>query len=233
MFQELAFESTVLGEISLRSRHDPVLAEDVYEVKLNDEYLMSSAFTAGEIALADLALQEAQGKSLNVVVGGLGLGYTAATALKDERVESVIVIEALAPVIDWHERHLIPLGQSLSADPRCNFALADFFDVATRPRGFHGIAGKEVDVLLLDIDHSPRHRLLEDQREFYDAASLSLVAEQLTEHGIFAIWSNDAPDVQFTDELSRSFGKAYAEQVWFENPYSGGKSSNTIYIAKR
>ena len=55
MLQELAFESTVLGEISLRSRHDPVLAEDVYEVKLNDEYLMSSAFTAGEIALADLA----------------------------------------------------------------------------------------------------------------------------------------------------------------------------------
>ena len=233
MFQELAFESTALGDISLRSRHDPVLGEDVYEVKLNDEYLMSSAFTAGEIALADLALNEAQAESLNVIVGGLGLGYTAAAALKDNRVQRVTVVEALPPVIDWHQRHLIPLGQSLSADPRCHFVLADFFDVATQSHGFQDITGNEVDVLLLDIDHSPRHRLLENQREFYDAASLSLVAEQLTKHGIFAIWSNDAPDDQFTDELSRSFTKAYAEQVWFENPYSGGKSSNTIYIAKR
>ena len=103
MFQELAFESTALGDISLRSRHDPVLGEDVYEVKLNDEYLMSSAFTAGEIALADLALKEAQAESLNVIVGGLGLGYTAAAALKDNRVQSVTVVEAfgLVRIVHW------------------------------------------------------------------------------------------------------------------------------------
>lgn len=233
MFKELAFENTVLGDISLRCRHDPVLAREVHEVKLNDEYLMSSAFIAGEIALADLAFKEIQGKSLSVVVGGLGLGYTAEAALKNERVRSVTIVETLAPVIDWHHRHLVPLGQSLSEDPRCHFAHADFFDVATQTNGFRSLTDNGVDVVLLDIDHSPRHRLLDGQRDFYVSQSLTLVADQLNDNGVFAIWSNDAPDAAFVSELSQSFATANAEQIWFENPYNGGESSNTIYIAKK
>ena len=50
--EELAWRETPWGEINLRRRQDPVLGRDVYEVKLGDEFLMSSAFTAAEVALA-------------------------------------------------------------------------------------------------------------------------------------------------------------------------------------
>ena len=55
-FEELAWEPTGIGDVSLRRRQHPVTGIDIFEVKLGDEYLMSSLFTVAEIALADLAL---------------------------------------------------------------------------------------------------------------------------------------------------------------------------------
>ena len=69
---EVDWQSTPRGEISLRRRHDPVLDHEVFEVLLNDEYLMSSSFTVAEEKLAVLALRSATGPGLRVLVGGLG-----------------------------------------------------------------------------------------------------------------------------------------------------------------
>ncbi|MFF0034039.1 spermidine synthase [Streptomyces avermitilis] len=129
-FEEIDWRPTPMGEISLRRRRDPVSGEDVYEVKLGDEYLMSSLFTAGEVALARLGLAELPDGPLDVAVGGLGLGYTARTALDDPRVRSLIVVDALAEVIDWHRRGLVPLGAGLASDPRCRLVRGDFFAMA-------------------------------------------------------------------------------------------------------
>lgn len=109
-FEEIDWQPTPIGEISLRRRRRPVSGDDVYEVKLGDEFLMSSLFTAGEIALTELALAQLPDTELDVAVGGLGLGYTAQTALDDPRVRSLTVIDALAEVIGWHQRHLVPSG---------------------------------------------------------------------------------------------------------------------------
>ena len=77
--------------------------------------------------MARLALAAAPDRALDVVVGGLGLGYTAQTVLDDPRVRSLVVVDALAPVIDWHERGLVPVSVSSSSDPRCSLLLGDFF----------------------------------------------------------------------------------------------------------
>ncbi|MEU2587922.1 spermidine synthase [Streptomyces avermitilis] len=129
-FEEIDWRATPMGEISLRRRRDPVSGEDVYEVKLGDEYLMSSLFTAGEVELARLGLAELPDGPLDVAVGGLGLGYTARTALDDPRVRSLVVVDALAEVIDWHRRGLVPLGAGLASDPRCRLVRGDFFAMA-------------------------------------------------------------------------------------------------------
>ena len=74
-FEELDYQKTAIGELILRRRRFPILGdEDIYEVILNDEFLMSSLFTAGEIALSDLALACTDGHSLDILVGGLDLG---------------------------------------------------------------------------------------------------------------------------------------------------------------
>ena len=233
MLKELGFEQTALGEITLRLRHDGVLGRDVHEIKLNDEFLMSSAFTDGEIALADIALSASEKSAPNVMVGGLGLGYTAQAALVHPSVQSVTVVEALSTIIGWHRDELLPLGPILMADARCRIVEKDFFALAVQENGFTQASGHPIDILLLDIDHSPRHRLIDDQVEFYCAQSLSQLHHQLTAGGIFAMWSNDAADQAFIEELSQIFTCVDAEEVHFANPYSGGQASNTIYIAKK
>jgi spermidine synthase len=85
MFEEIDYRETPMGPISLRRRHILSIETDVYEVLLGDEHLMSSLFTEGEIALATLGLAAAPDRPLRILVGGLGLGYTAKAALDDPR----------------------------------------------------------------------------------------------------------------------------------------------------
>ena len=80
-FEELDYQKTRLGELSLRRRMDPVAGVEVFEIKLGDTYLMSSLFTVAEQELAKLGLAGLDEAGLDVVVGGLGLGYTACAAL--------------------------------------------------------------------------------------------------------------------------------------------------------
>ena len=97
LFEELDYAPTPIGAISLRRRRILALDTDVFEILLGDEHLMSSLFTASEVALAQLglaALGEAPAEGWDVVVGGLGLGYTAATVLEDARREAASTREA-------------------------------------------------------------------------------------------------------------------------------------------
>jgi spermidine synthase len=227
--EELAHTVTPMGAISLRRRRDPATGDDVYEVKLDDEFLMSSAFTVAEVALAELGLAAATGDELDVVVGGLGLGCTAAAALADERVRSLSVVEALEPVIDWHRRGLMPLSAALTTDARCTLVQADFFAlVAEEPATT--LPGR-CHVLLVDIDHSPRHVLHPSHAGSYTREGLARLAARLHPGGVFGLWSDDPPDTDFLAVLEQVFDGCRAEVVDFANPLTGGSSANTVYLA--
>jgi spermidine synthase len=135
-FEELDYRPTPMGALSLRRRRELSMGVDVFEIKLGDEYLMSSLFTASEIALARLALAELPGADLDVVVGGLGLGYTAKAVLENNAVKSLVIVEALEAVIDWHEKGVLPLGPALTADRRSKFVFGDFFCAGGLKEGF-------------------------------------------------------------------------------------------------
>lgn len=235
-FEELDYQKTPLGEISLRRRAEPRLEGKIlYEVKLGEEFLMSSLFTAAEIQLARLGLAALEGADLDIVVGGLGLGYTAVAALEDPSVRSLMVVEVMEPVIDWHRRGLVPLGKELASDPRCTFVHADFFEIAASSSGGFDRAAptRLVHAVLLDIDHSPSHWLNTGNSAFYTATGLRNLAEKLHPGGIFGLWSNDPPDTKFTRLLNTVFQTSESHIVTFPNPYLGGESSNTVYLAQK
>ncbi len=226
-FAELAWQQTPMGEISLRRRRDPVLETDVFEVKLGDEFLMSSLFTVAEIELATLGLAAVDGENLRVMVGGLGLGYTARAALEDTRVASVVVVEALDAVIDWHQRGLLPVSGELVGDARTSLVHDDFF---ARMRAVPE-PDRRYDAILVDIDHSPRHLLNSTHSDFYTADGLRRVARHLAPGGAFALWSDDPPDVEFEAVLSGVFASCASHVVTFPNPLTGGSSANSVYVA--
>jgi spermidine synthase len=233
-FEELDWQQTPMGAISLRRRRDPLLDVDVYEVKLDEEFLMSSLFTVAETELAQLALAAATGGDLDVVVGGLGLGYTARAALHDPRVRSLTVVEALDEVIGWHRRGLLPHAADLTGDPRCHLLHDDFFAIVARGTGFDPDApGRRFHAIALDVDHSPRHVLHPSHAAFYRPEGLRRLVEHLHPGGVFALWSNDPPDEDFTATLTQVFASCQAHVVAFDNPIQGRQSTNTVYVATR
>lgn len=232
-FEELAWNETPRGTISLRRRLEPTLKVDVYEVKLDEEFLMSSLFTVAEIELARLGLAQTPGDDLDIVVGGLGLGYTARAALEDDRVRSMIVVDAMAEVIDWHERELLPEAAALVRDPRTRLVLNDFFAVVASDAGFDpDAAGRTFDAILLDIDHTPRHVLHPDHAAFYSLEGLRQLKRHLKPGGVFALWSDDPPDDDFNALLTEVFDTSEAHVVSFANFLTGGESANTVYVAR-
>lgn len=231
-FEELAWSETPRGEISLRRRIEPTLKVEVYEVKLGDEFLMSSLFTVAEIELARLGLARAKGEQLDVVVGGLGLGCTAKAALEDPRVSSVLVVDAMPEVIDWHERELLPDAPAVVRDERTRLLLGNFFELAASEEGFDpDEPGRLHDAVLLDIDHTPHHRLHPDHAPFYSVDGLQRLRAHLRPGGVFAMWSDDPPDADFCALLEQVFDEVEAHVVAFDNFLTGGVSSNTVYVA--
>ena len=235
LFEELDYRSTPIGALSLRRRRDPVLDVDVYEIKLGEEYLMSSLFTASEIALATLGLADlGAAGDLDIVVGGLGLGYTAQAVLESPAVASLIVVEALDAVIDWHRGGLLPLGRGLSDDPRCRFVCGDFFALAAARDGFDpDTAGRRFDAILVDIDHAPDFWLDPANAAFYKPAALAHLSAHLKPGGVFGLWSNDAPDAAFTGLLAEVFAEARAEAVTFSHPVQEREFTQTVYLARK
>lgn len=220
----------------------------VYEVKLGDEFLMSSMFTVAEEALADLGIacirtlgadapptpEEAappDHEGFSVLVGGLGLGYTAVAALRHTDVIAVDVIEALAPVISWHEQRLLPTSAELMDDSRVRLVLADFFAVIGGTLDHRTERRAAYDLIALDIDHAPDFVLHPDHEGFYTTAGLQAAAAMLSSRGVFALWSDRAPDEGFTATARTVFDVVEARVVPFANPLTGGTSSNTVYLA--
>ena len=235
IFEELDFTLTPIGELVLRRRRIPKLgALDVYEVKLGEDFLMSSLFHEAERQLSKLGLGALEKDDLDVVVGGLGLGYTAAAALEDARVSSLVVIEYLAPVIEWHRNGLVPLGETLTGDPRCRLTHADFFALSQDvENGFdpENPGGKH-DAILLDIDHTPTNVLHQTNTRFYTDEGLSELARHLKPGGMFALWADGQPESSFTDQLSKVFGWAESHTIEFDNPITEDTSKGAVYLAR-
>jgi len=230
-FEELDFRPTAMGVLSLRRRRHPTSGVDIYEIKLGDEFLMSSAFTVAEIALARLGLAALERADLDVVVGGLGLGYTASAVLENSRVRSLIVVDALAEVIEWHQQGMLPLGKQLTGDPRCRLVNGDFFAMSHSADGFDSrTPGRRFDAVLVDIDHSPRNLLHPRHAALYQPKGLARLAAHLHPGGVFALWSNDPPDDAFGRILGGAFATTAAHVVTFDNLRGDHDASNTVYI---
>jgi spermidine synthase len=235
-FAVLDHRPTRLGDLMLRRRRILTLnGLEVFEVKLNGEFLMSSLFHVVEVALADLGLAPLNDPALDVVVGGLGLGYTAVSALKHSKVKSLLIVEALEPVIDWHKQGLVPLGATLTGDARCRFIHGDFFALAAAPeQGFDPAQpGRRFHAVLLDIDHSPRDLLHPRHWAFYEPDGLRALAAHLHPDGVFAMWSDDPPDQEFLQDLDQVFENSQPYVVKFHNPLLDRNSESTVYVCRK
>jgi spermidine synthase len=222
----LAAEASPLGLVCLRRRALPADPDTFStEITLDHHFLMSSVNTASERALAESAIALHGGDGLSVLVGGLGLGYTAHAVLASPRVARVEVVEFLAPVIAWLGAGLVPLSAELTRDPRLAVVQGDVYDRLARE------SGERWDLVLIDVDHSPEEPLGRESETFYRDAGLGRAKCHLAPGGVLGVWSY-AESPRFAEALARVFAEVRVERVHFENRLFAEEETNVVFLAR-
>ena len=160
--------------------------------------LMNSRVHGSEKALAHLACERLGGTAKpRLLIGGLGMGFTLAAALKTLGPDADIVVAELVPEVVVWNRTLIgaPAGHPL-ADPRSTVYVGDVGTLIRRePRGF--------DAILMDVDNGPEALVRRENNWLYSAAGLRATRDALRPSGVLAVWSA-GPDRGFSVRLRRA-----------------------------
>lgn len=174
---------------TLRRRDDGSI-----ELRVNGVFVMDDIETSSERALArtvvDLGVQD-------VLVGGLGLGFTLRTLLTSPQVRRVIVAELHPEIVTWMRAGTIP-GADLLTDERTEIHIGDVrASVAAQP-------ARSLDAIVLDVDNGPDFLVHDDNASVYEAPFIALCAERLRPGGHLCVWSM-APSASLTANLTAAF----------------------------
>jgi spermidine synthase len=196
----LAREKDETGEVVLRRRGD------VLELVVDGVFAMDTVHTSSEQALASLALDRlgrtyrasmrgAEPGGVDILVAGLGLGFTCATILADPRVRSLVVVEMHPAVVDWTRRGLIAPAVGVLEDPRVVVRVGDVLDVVP------ALPAKSLDALLLDVDNGPGFLTHPGNTAVYSPPFLAAAARTLRAGGVLGVWSAEpAPELALAIE---------------------------------
>lgn len=228
----LAYETTPLGTLCLRRRE--LVSRPgtiVTEVTLNHEFLMSSYLTESERQLASKGVervcrQQTSKEGLRVLVGGLGLGYTAAEVLASSLVASVEVVEFLPEVIGWLNDGLIPLADQLNQEQRLQISHGDIYARTTAEPGYL------YDLIAIDVDHSPQDVLGDQSHGFYTETGLQKVSSHLKPGGVLGLWSY-ADDSPLLANMKKVFSDVEVEEVTVWNDLIDVEQTDWLFFGRR
>lgn len=177
----IARADTPQGEIALRER------DGVLELVVNGVFAMDSMAVTSELALADAAGRPPG----RVLVGGLGLGYTAARLL-DAGAELVRVVELAEPLVGWARAALTEQLGRVAADARVELVVADIADAIRA-------AEPGWDAILLDVDNGPSFLIHDHNERVYSSTFLARCLSLLKSDGCLVIWcETESPDLATT-----------------------------------
>jgi spermidine synthase len=209
------------GEVVLRRRGE------CFEIIANGCFLMDSSDGRSERLMVSAALDRLeQSCGANLLIGGLGVGFSLAAACADPRPGRICVVEREQAIIDWHTRDSAPLRRFAGtghSDARARI-LAD--DLLRHVR----TTDERYDVLCLDIDNGPDWTVTDDNRNVYQPAGLAALERVLTDGGVLSVWSA-ARAPEFTQRLASRFARVET----FEVPLLPGKRGvpDVVILASR
>ena len=171
---------------------------DEFEIRIDTRQLMNTRLHGSEEALSDLAFDRmGHQDGTRVLVGGLGVGFTLAAAIRRSGSTGRVVVAELVPsVIEWNRG---PLGDAAGRpldDPRASVYCGDVSDlIRTPPAPWHAI--------LLDVDNGPSSLTRESNHWLYSPRGLDAIVNALVPGGVLGVWSAN-PDRSFTRRLERA-----------------------------
>jgi spermidine synthase len=225
-YNEVARAESPRGEVVLRERRDADAGPSspvVLELRVNGVFVMDTFETSSEKGLANAALKQVEAPR-NVVIGGLGLGFTMHEVLADKRVEKLVVVEIEDAIVQWMRDGTVPHGPAYLADERVTVMTADIRVAMAEA------SPAAYDLVLLDVDNGPGFLVYDDNEAVYQREFLEQVEQCLRPGGALVIWSAaESPMLQA--ELEKVFGKAVA--VPFDVTLQSRDEHYWIYLARR
>lgn len=208
------------GELLLKQRENEF---SIYLKGVRGD-LMNSRMHCSEIALAELGCAHIQGvENTNVLVGGLGMGFTLAAALKATTSSAKVVVAELIPeVVEWNKG---PLGECAGRPLDDSRVLVLLGDVARRFKS----RKPTYDAILLDVDNGPEGFTQAENSNLYSLNSLQSIRQMLHPGGVLAVWSA-WNDPKFSAQLKKANFKVQTQTV---RAHKGKGSRHTIYLAKK
>jgi spermidine synthase len=218
-YAEVARAETERGELVLRSRREES-APEVLELRANGVFVMDTAETSTERALAAAALDLVDDPA-SVLVGGMGLGFTMREVLADPRVERCTVVEIEQALVDWMRDGTIPHGPQVLADRRLTVVVND---VAL---AFAEAGEVSYDLVLLDVDNGPGYLVHDANAELYRAPFLTAV-RRVTRQAL-VVWSADT-----SAALEAALGEVFDDVRAVPYPVQLGARAETywLYVAR-
>lgn len=190
------------GEVVLR-RHD-----DRLEIIANGCFLMDTSDGRSERRLVDAALEALAGRDRpDVLIGGLGVGFSLAHAAADPRWGRITVVERERAIVAWHrDGPLSGISARALADPRTHIVEADLVTYVNE-------TSATFDALCLDIDNGPGWTVTDGNGDLYREAGLASCARVLRSGGVLAVWSAQ-PSPEFEESLRNAgFQQVRTEEI--------------------
>ncbi|SET52561.1 hypothetical protein [Geodermatophilus poikilotrophus] len=210
------------GEVALRRRTTDDGGTHL-ELVVDGVFAMDDTDTTTECALATEALSRLPGADLQVLVGGLGLGWTAATALAEPRVGTVEVVELHEPLVRWAEQGRLPALPP--GAPRLRVRTGDVADVLGEHDGWW-------DAVLLDVDNGPGFLVHRSNDALYRPAGLAGAVAALRPSGVLAIWSS-SPAPRLRQALAGLPTTTDAEELLLPVARDGHEFTYAVVLARR
>lgn len=180
-YVEVARHESGRGELVLRERREENGGTSL-ELRANGVFVMDTLETSTEKALAEAALALVDDPR-EVLVGGLGLGFTMHQVLADRRVERCVVVEIEQALVDWMRDGTIPHGPALLADERASLVVADV------AMALGEAADASYDLVLLDVDNGPDYLVHDANAAIYERPFVTEVHRLLRPGGAVVVWS--------------------------------------------
>ncbi len=187
--------------------------------------LMGSRKHGSEDALAELGCAHlAEGQAARVLIGGLGMGFTLAAALKRSGPQVEVTVAELIPVVvEWNRQHLGHFAGHPLDDPRCRVSVGDVGAILRREQG-------GFDAILLDVDNGPEGLTHHDNNWLYSLEGLQAAFTALRPGGVLAVWSA-GPEQTFQQRLRRTGFRVEEHRVRAHGRGKGAR--HVIWLARR
>lgn len=209
------------GDLQLRAFE--ASGEVHHELVFNGHFLMATYNAPSARALVKAIVDRVGGRrSLNMLVGGLGMGYSLREALACPATRSVCVVEVEPRIVTWNRTHLG--NADILDDPRTEVVVGDLYDyVQGNPKSYDGIA--------IDIDNGPDWVVRSENRRVYSLSMLETLRTRLRGGGLLAIWGHAAVR-SYERALLEVFESTEVLEATDHDPSTGKGIEAVIYLAR-